>query len=53
VGRRIGSQLKEAGIHTVLDLARLDPVMVKRRWSVVLAQYEWLTLFSAFTIGKC
>lgn len=35
-GRRIGAQLKEAGIHTVLDLARLDPVMVKRRWSVVL-----------------
>ena len=31
VGRRIGAQLKEAGIHTVLDLARLDPVMVKRR----------------------
>jgi len=36
VGRRIGAQLKEAGIHTVLDLARLDPVMVKRHWSVVL-----------------
>jgi len=36
VGRRIGAQLKEAGIHTVLDLARLDPAMVKRRWSVVL-----------------
>jgi DNA polymerase V len=36
VGRRIGAQLKEAGVHTVLDLARLDPAMVKRRWSVVL-----------------
>ena len=36
VGKRIGAQLKESGIHTVLDLARLDPVMVKRRWSVVL-----------------
>ena len=36
VGRRIGQQLKEAGIHTVLDLVRLDPAMVKRRWSVVL-----------------
>jgi DNA polymerase V len=36
VGRRIGAQLKEAGIHTVLDLARLDPATVKRRWSVVL-----------------
>jgi DNA polymerase V len=32
----IGAQLKEAGIQTVLDLARLDPAMVKRRWSVVL-----------------
>jgi len=36
VGRRIGAQLKEAGIHTALDLARLDPAIVKRRWSVVL-----------------
>jgi DNA polymerase V len=36
VGRRIGQQLKDAGIHTVLDLASLDPAMVKRRWSVVL-----------------
>ena len=36
VGRQISKQLKEACIHTVLDLARLDPVMVKRRWSVVL-----------------
>jgi DNA polymerase V len=36
VGRRIGAQLQEVGIHTALDLARLDPAMVKRRWSVVL-----------------
>ena len=36
VGRRIGAQLKEAGIHTALDLARLDPATAKRRWSVVL-----------------
>ncbi len=36
VGRKIGAQLKEAGIHTVLDLVRLDPATVKRRWSVVL-----------------
>ena len=36
VGRRIGAQLKESGIVTVLDLARLDPAMVKRRWSVIL-----------------
>ncbi len=36
VGRRISAQLKESGIVTVLDLARLDPAMVKRRWSVML-----------------
>jgi DNA polymerase V len=36
VGRRIGAQLKDAGVHTALDLARLDPATVKRRWSVVL-----------------
>ena len=36
VGRKIGAQLQEAGIKTVLDLKRLDPAMVKHRWSVVL-----------------
>nr|WP_315240881.1 Y-family DNA polymerase [uncultured Albidiferax sp.] len=36
VGRRIGAQLVQGGVRTVLDLARLDPAMVKRRWSVVL-----------------
>ena len=36
VGRRIGQQLKDAGIHTVLDLTRLDPAMVRSRWSVIL-----------------
>ncbi|MBC7375817.1 MAG: hypothetical protein H7346_00070 [Burkholderiaceae bacterium] len=36
VGRRIGAQLQEAGIKTVLDLVKLDPGTVKRRWSVVL-----------------
>lgn len=36
VGRRIGAQLQDAGIRTVLDLSRLDPATVKRRWSVVL-----------------
>lgn len=35
-GRKIAAQLKEAGIETVLDLARLDPATVRRRWSVVL-----------------
>jgi len=36
VGRQITKQLNSAGILTVQDLVQLDPVMVKRRWSVVL-----------------
>lgn len=36
VGRRIGQQLRDAGVMTVLDLARLSPSMVRNRWSVVL-----------------
>lgn len=36
VGPRIGKQLREAGIRTVLDLKRLEPATVKRNWSVVL-----------------
>lgn len=36
VGRRIGQQLRDAGVRTVLDLARLSPSMVRDRWSVVL-----------------
>ena len=36
VGRKIAAQLKDAGIETVLDLARLDPATVRKRWSVVL-----------------
>ena len=36
IGRRIGAQLVESGIKTVLDLARTDPMAVRRRFSVVL-----------------
>ena len=36
VGRRIAGQLQEGGILTVLDLVRMDPATVRRRWSVVL-----------------
>jgi DNA polymerase V len=36
VGRRIAAQLKEGGVNTVLDLARLDLGTVRQRWSVVL-----------------
>lgn len=36
IGRRIGAQLVDAGVKTVLDLVRLDPMTVRRRFSVVL-----------------
>jgi len=36
VGRRIAAQLQAGGIHSVLDLKRLDPATAKRQWSVVL-----------------
>ena len=36
IGRCIAAQLNEGGIHTVLDLVRLDPATVRSRWSVVL-----------------
>ncbi|NMM80894.1 DNA polymerase V subunit UmuC [Acidovorax sp. SRB_14] len=36
VGRRIAAQLHEGGVHSVLDLLRMDPATVRRRWSVVL-----------------
>ncbi|WP_291518710.1 Y-family DNA polymerase [Acidovorax sp.] len=36
VGRRIAAQLHDGGVHTVLDLVRMDPATVRRRWSVVL-----------------
>lgn len=36
VGRRIGAQLKDGGIQTVLHLARMDLGTVRQRWSVVL-----------------
>ena len=36
VGRRIADQLNEGGVLTVLDLVRMDPATVRRRWSVVL-----------------
>lgn len=36
VGRRYAMQLKEYGVHTALDLARIDPAVVRSRWSVVL-----------------
>jgi DNA polymerase V len=36
IGRRIGAQLQAAGVHTALDVIRMDPATVRRRWSVVL-----------------
>ena len=36
VGRKIGAQLRENGIHTALDLQRMNPAAAKAGWSVVL-----------------
>ncbi len=36
VGPKIGAQLRDAGVNTALELAKLDPASVRRRWSVVL-----------------
>jgi len=36
VGRQITKQLTGSGVNTVLDLVRLDPAMVRLRWSVIL-----------------
>lgn len=36
VGHRIGKQLRDAGVLTALDLARMNPALVRERWSVVL-----------------
>lgn len=36
VGRRIGKQLNEEGIETVLDLMRMSPATARSRWGVVL-----------------
>ncbi|GAC1530112.1 MAG: Y-family DNA polymerase [Ramlibacter sp.] len=36
IGRRLSTQLQADGVHTVLDLVRMDAAVVRRRWSVVL-----------------
>ena len=36
VGRKIGAQLEEMGVANALQLANLDPSLVRKRWSVVL-----------------
>lgn len=36
VGPRLGKQLLGEGVHTVLDLARMDPATIRRRWGVTL-----------------
>lgn len=36
VGPRIGQQLREGGIQTVLDFVRMDSAAVRRRWGVTL-----------------
>ncbi|HEY1226557.1 MAG TPA: DUF4113 domain-containing protein, partial [Ramlibacter sp.] len=36
IGRQLAAQLKADGVCTVLDLVRVDPALVRRRWSVVV-----------------
>jgi DNA polymerase V len=36
IGPRITAQLAELGVHTALDVVRMDPRVVRKRWSVVL-----------------
>ena len=36
IGRRIGQQLRDAGLATALHVVRLDAAMVRARWGVVL-----------------
>ena len=36
IGPRITEQLTALGVHTALDVARMDPRVVRARWSVVL-----------------
>ena len=36
VGPKIGAQLRDVGVNTALELAKLDAASVRRRWSVVL-----------------
>lgn len=36
IGRRLAEQLQADGLRTVLDVARMDPVVARRRWSVTV-----------------
>lgn len=36
IGRRIGEQLRADGLRTALDVARMDPAVARRRWSVTV-----------------
>ena len=36
IGRSLSAQLEADGLRTALDVARLDPALVRRRWSVTL-----------------
>ena len=36
IGRHIAAQLREEGLKTALDVARMDPVVARRRWFVTL-----------------
>jgi DNA polymerase V len=36
IGRRIGEQLRTDGLKTALDVARMDPAVARRRWSLLM-----------------
>lgn len=36
VGPRLSEQLRAAGLRTTLDVARMDPAMVRSKWGIVL-----------------
>jgi DNA polymerase V len=36
LGRRMSAQMEAEGLGTVLDVARMDPAVVRRRWSVAV-----------------
>lgn len=36
IGPRLSEQLRAAGLRTTLDVARLDPAMVRSRWGIVM-----------------
>jgi hypothetical protein len=53
VGRCITVQFMESGIHTVLDPARIDPAMARRRWSLMLERTVRVAGHAVYCAGYC